>query len=403
MSIKQLLLMFLFVAGVAKSNATNNNTPEDYAKYVNQWIGTGGHGHVFLGANVPFGFVQLGPTQYTRGWDWCSGYHISDSLIVGFGHQHLSGTGIGELGDVAFLPVESTSQKDAFFSHSNEVVNPGYYSLKLNEPNVLVELTATKRVGMHRYTFGGNKKEGLIAINLRQGIGWDNVVDSRITQESSTIISGYRRSHGWARDQIVFFVAEFSSPVTIEKQENDTLALVRIADISSPLLLKVALSPVSIDNAKLNLKAELPGWNFNETVQNARQAWNNELSKIAITTDDQSRKRIFYTAMYHTMIAPSVFCDVNGDYMGADYKIHNGNFINYTTLSLWDTYRAAHPLMTLIHQEKQHDIAETFINIWRQQGKLPVWHLMGNETDCRNMRSCRPRDERVCRRQAIGL
>ena len=382
MNIKRIIVSLIAIIGLCSSSVAANSQKEDLTKYVNQWIGTGGHGHVFLGANVPFGLVQLGPTQYTHGWDWCSGYHISDSLIIGFGHMHLSGTGIGDLGDIALLPVGSVNQKDVRFDHQNEVVRPGYYSVKLNNPNVFVELTATKRVGMHRYTFGGDAESGLIALNLRQGIGWDNVKESQITQESPNTVTGYRRSHGWARDQIIYFVAEFSSPVTVQEQQGDTVTVFRIDDASSPLLVKVALSPVSVENAKLNMKAELPDWHFNNTVATARQAWNDELSKIKVSTDDITKKRIFYTAMYHTMIAPSVFSDVNGDYRGADYKNHHGDFTNYTTFSLWDTYRAAHPLMTLIHPEKQRDIAETFINIYRQQGKLPVWHLMGNETDC---------------------
>ncbi|MBO5612719.1 MAG: GH92 family glycosyl hydrolase [Prevotella sp.] len=382
MNIKRIIVSLIAIIGLCSSSVAANSQKEDLTKYVNQWIGTGGHGHVFLGANVPFGLVQLGPTQYTHGWDWCSGYHISDSLIIGFGHMHLSGTGIGDLGDIALLPVGYVNQKDVRFDHQNEVVRPGYYSVKLNNPNVFVELTATKRVGMHRYTFGGDTESGLIALNLRQGIGWDNVKESRITQESPNTVTGYRRSHGWARDQIIYFVAEFSSPVTVQEQQGDTVTVFRIDDVSSPLLVKVALSPVSVENAKLNMKAELPDWHFNNTVATARQAWNDELSKIKVSTDDITKKRIFYTAMYHTMIAPSVFSDVNGDYRGADYKNHHGDFTNYTTFSLWDTYRAAHPLMTLIHPEKQRDIAETFINIYIQQGKLPVWHLMGNETDC---------------------
>ena len=380
MKIKQFFLLFFAVIAVGVCSASSEK--EDLTKYVNQWIGTGGHGHVFLGANVPFGFVQLGPTQYTRGWDWCSGYHISDSLLVGFGHMHLSGTGIGDLGDVALLPVSNTMQHDVAFSHDNENVSTGYYSVKLNNPNVLVELTATKRVGMHRYSFGGNEESGLIRLNLKQGIGWDNWADSKITQEGPTTLSGYRRSRGWARDQIVYFVAEFSVPITNELQQGDSIAVYRVSDISKPLLVKVALSPVSVENAKLNMQTEMSGWNFNAAVASARAAWNDELSKIRIKTDDNEKKTIFYTAMYHTMIAPSVFCDVNGDYRGADYKVHNGNYTNYTTFSLWDTYRAAYPLMTIIHPEKQKDLAETFINIYRQQGKLPVWHLMGNETDC---------------------
>lgn len=355
---------------------------QDLTQYVNPMIGTGGHGHVFLGANVPFGFVQLGPTQYTHGWDWCSGYHHSDSLIIGFGHQHLSGTGVGDLGDVALLPIANASQAVVRFSHDNEIAKPGYYAIKLRNPNVLVELTATQRVGMHRYTFGGDIKRGLLRLDLEQGVGWDKMIESQITQENATTITGFRVSNGWAKRQQVFFYAEFSTPVKLIEERTDTIGIIDIADVSKPLLVKVALSSVSVENAKQNLQAELDGWDFATTVSAADAAWEKELSKIKIETTDEAVREIFYTAMYHSMTAPSVFNDVNGDYYGADLKIHRGDFINYTTLSLWDTYRAAHPLQTLIHPEKQADIAKTFINIYRQQGKLPVWHLMGNETDC---------------------
>ena len=370
-----------------------NAADTDYTRFVNPCIGTGGHGHVFLGANVPFGYVQLGPTQPTRGWDWCSGYHHSDSVLIGFGHQHLSGTGIGDLGDIALLPIASETQRQTKFSHASETVSPGYYAVKLGTPNVFVELTATKRVGMHRYTFGADQQSALMLLDLRQGIGWDRMTQCRMTQESATVVSGYRYSTGWAKRQKSYFVAEFSRPVALEKVDGDTIGVLSMENIREPLLVKVALSAVSVENAKLNLQKELPDWDFQKTVAAAREAWNQELSKIKIkpmelgngsreSGDKSDIRKIFYTAMYHSMTAPSVFCDVNGEYLGADGKVHKGNFTNYTTLSLWDTYRAAHPLQTLIHPEKQADIAQTFLNIYREQGKLPVWHLMGNETDC---------------------
>ena len=371
---------FLFTTLLSFSVMVNGQSNK--TSYVNPTIGTGGHGHVFLGANVPFGFVQLGPTQYTHGWDWCSGYHHSDSLIIGFGHQHLSGTGVGDLGDVALLPVADANQVVVRFSHENEIAKPGYYAIKLRNPNVLVELTATQRVGMHRYTFGGDVKRGLLRLDLEQGIGWDRVQKSQIAQENATIITGCRVSNGWAKRQQVFFVAEFSSPVKLTEQRKDTIGIIDVSDVSKPLLVKVALSSVSVENAKQNMRAELGGWDFAATVSAADAAWERELSKIEIETADDAVREIFYTAMYHSMTAPSVFNDVNGEYYGADLKTHQGDFTNYTTLSLWDTYRAAHPLQTLIHPEKQADIAKTFVNIYQQQGKLPVWHLMGNETDC---------------------
>ena len=372
-------LLFLFAVAIT---ATASAADVDYTRFVNPRIGTGGHGHVFLGANVPFGYVQLGPTQPTRGWDWCSGYHHSDSVLIGFGHQHLSGTGIGDLGDVALLPIASKEQRLVAFSHASESVSPGYYAVKLGQPNVFVELTATKRVGMHRYTFGADQQEALLLLDLRQGIGWDHVSQCQMQQESKTVVSGYRHSVGWARRQKDFFVAEFSQPVKLEKVDGDTTAVLVVENAAEPLLVKVALSAVSVENAKLNLQAELPGWDFAAAAKAARKAWNDELSKISIKTDDDHVRRIFYTAMYHTMTAPSVFNDVNGEYRGADGEVHKGNFTNYTTLSLWDTYRAAHPLQTLIHPEKQGDVAQTFLHIFKEQGKLPVWHLMGNETDC---------------------
>ena len=357
-------------------------TAQPYTWYVNPWIGTGGHGHVFFGANVPFGFVQLGPTEHTRGWDWCSGYHISDSILVGFSHTHLSGTGIGDLGDVTFLPVGHVNQREVKFSHDNETVRPGYYAIQLSRPHVLVELTATQRVGFHRYTFGADCQSGLLAINLKQSIGWDSMTDCQFTLENDSTVSGYRRSSGWAKDQWIYFVAHFSQPIAIQEQYGDTLTILSIADLSQPLMVKCALSAVSVDNARENMRAELPGWGFRETVAAADEAWNEELSKIDIDEYDTDLCNMFYTALYHTMTAPSVFCDVNGDYRGADGKVHHGDFVNCTTFSLWDTYRAAHPLMTLIHPEKQADIAATLLHIFEQQGKLPVWHLMGNETDC---------------------
>lgn len=353
-----------------------------FTDYVNPWIGTGGHGHVFLGANVPFGLVQLGPTEHNQGWDWCSGYHISDSVLVGFGHTHLSGTGIGDLGDIGFLPVSHCCATEVKFSHANETVRPGYYAIRLQDPNVFVELTATQRVGFHRYTFGADMNKAMLRIDLKQGIGWDNWRKSEIKLENPTMVTGFRQSVGWARNQYVYFAAEFSTPVTIKKQVGDSIMVLTIADVSQPVMVKCALSAVSVEDAKANLKAELPGWNFRETVAEADKVWNDELGKITVDTEDDEVRTIFYTALFHTMTAPSVFSDVTGNYRGADGKVYKGDFTNYTTFSLWDTYRAAHPLMTLIHPEKQKNMAETFLHIFEQQGKLPVWHLMGNETDC---------------------
>lgn len=334
-----------------------------------------------MGANVPFGLVQLGPTEPTRGWDWCSGYYYDDDELIGFGHMHLSGTGIGCLGDVAFLPVKDFKQTSTRFKHEAEKVHPGYYSVQLTDPNVLVELTATERCGFHRYTFKNGAKAQL-ALDLSQCIGWDKLNDCLLTQESATRLTGFRRSNGWAADRRIYFSIDFSQPVTVHRLDSMERVVVSVADNTKPLLVKVALSPVSIDKAKLNMQAELAGWDFDAAVKQADEAWNRELARIEIQTNDQTKKRIFYTAMYHLMTSCSKFNDVDREYRGADGKVHKADFTNYTTLSLWDTYRAAHPLMTVAFPEMQRDFAQTFLNIYKQQGRLPVWHLMGSETDC---------------------
>ena len=372
-------LLALVLAGFSMSVSA---AQDSFTQFVNPYIGTGGHGHVFLGANVPFGAVQLGPTQITRGWDWCSGYHYSDSLIIGFGHMHLSGTGIGDLGDIAFLPTFDAKTYTERFSHDAEYVRPGYYTVRLADSKILVELTATQRAGMHRYTYPLSSKQPLLKLNLKQGIGWDKMTKCQLTQENPTTVSGYRLSEGWAKDQRVYFVAEFSRAVKLQEMQADSVGVFSFDDATKPLLVRVGISAVSVDNAKANLRAEIKDWNFDRVAQEADAAWNDELGKIKVETSNLDDKTIFYTGLYHTMTAPSVFSDVNGQYRGSDGKIYQGDFVNYTTLSLWDTYRAAHPLMTIIHPEKQCDIAQTFLHIFQQQGKLPVWHLVGNETDC---------------------
>ncbi len=391
------------------SNSTKQETKlQNLTQYVDPYIGTGDHGHVFMGANVPFGFVQLGPTNITGGWDWVSGYHISDSTIWGFTHTHLNGTGIGDLLDIAFMPVvgnvrlgkgvitDPNSGMYSLFSHDRETAKAGHYTVHLDRYNIDVELTATKRVGFHKYVFP-QSDSAQVVIDLKDRLNWDTAYDTYLKYENDTTISGYRFSKGWANDQRVFFTATFSKPMKgfLLSEGKD---IKEGTELQSPgvfgqalfdtkdkeeIYIKVALSPVSIENAKLNMQAELPGWDFEKTIADADKAWNEELNKIVIDTEDNAVKRTFYTAMYHTMIAPSEFCDVNNDYYGADKQIHKaGAFKNYTTFSLWDTYRAAHPLMTIIHPEKVGDIINTMLAIYRQQGKLPVWHLMGCETDC---------------------
>ena len=349
---------------------------------VDPYIGTGGHGHVFLGANVPFGLVQLGPTQYTRGWDWCSGYHYSDSVLVGFSHMHLSGTGIGDLGDVTLLPTLRENEREVLFSHHAERARPGYYAVTLAN-GIHVELTATERAGMHRYTWPADADSAIVRLDLKRGIGWDRMTEGRVRQENATTVSGHRFSRGWANDQRVYYVAEFSKPIISFCSSGDTLAILSFVNDGEPLMARVGLSAVSIEGALRNLQSEMNHWDFRRVVREADEKWERQLEKIIVSgqTGD-SQMRIFYTALYHTMTAPSLFSDVNGDYRGADGKEHHGNRQTYTTFSLWDTYRAAHPLMTLIHRDRQADIAQTMLNIFNEQGKLPVWHLMGCETDC---------------------
>ncbi len=377
-------------------------------RYVDPYIGTGFHGHVFLGANVPFGMVQLGPVNLSQGWDWCSGYHYSDSTIVGFSHTHLSGTGIGDLGDIALMPVTGNvrfSKGDpgrpesgfvSLFSHQEEKARPGYYSVRLKRYNIKAELTATERVGFHRYTFPKSDNAGIV-IDLRQGIGWDRPVETYLEKINDTTLVGYRFSSGWANDQRIWFRMVFSKPIknfvvsdsTAEKGGNslkgpNVFGRVSFATRAGEVVqVKVALSPVSIGGAEANMNAELPGWNFDRTALAADAAWNKELSKALIHTNDPARTRTFYTALYHTMIAPSSFNDHNKDYLGTDKKVYkNVSFTNLTTFSLWDTYRAAHPLFTILQPEKVNDMISTMLAIYQQQGKLPVWHLMGNETNC---------------------
>lgn len=381
---------------------------EDLTQFVDPRIGTGGHGHVFYGANVPYGFIQLGPTSIPQSWDWVSGYHVSDSTVIGFPHTHLSGTGIGDLHDINVMPVvgevtysrgDASSYETGLWSYSDrskEVVTPGYYRTHLLRYNVDVELTATKRVGFHKYTFLGNESPAIV-FDMVNGGCWDKTTEAVIRVVNDSTVSGYRYSKGWADDQRVFFRAEFSRKFdNVEFIVNDSVKegdmakgaqlFARVnfaAGNQEPVYMKVALSPTSEEGAQLNMQAELSGWDFEKTIADAKAAWNKELNKVKVYTTDEASKKIFYTSLYHTLFAPSEFCDVNGDYYGADKQMHKGEgFVNYTTFSLWDTYRAAQPLMTILHPEKMSDIINTMLHIHQQQGKLPVWHLMGCETNC---------------------
>lgn len=409
-------IVFTALAALSLLGCTEKS--EDFASFVDPKIGSGGHGHVFVGANVPFGFVQLGPTSIPQEWDWCSGYHDSDSTVIGFSHTHLSGTGIGDLFDITVMPVTGDThtyargREDALDSglwsyadRSREIVRPGYYSVPLTRYGIQAELTATCRVGMHRYTFPQGDEKGVV-FNLMNGGCWDRPMDTFIERadprtgepdEDGTALRGYRFSRGWASDQKIYFYAEFSEPfdsltilrndIQIWKDEFVNIPSYVHAHFcdgkQTEILMKVALSPVSMEGAYRNMKEELPDWDFERTVETASAQWNEELSKIRIRTGDVKARKIFYTSLYHTMIAPATFCDTDGSYRGADGKVHdNPGHDTYTIFSLWDTYRAAMPLYTIFQSERYVDFINTMLDIYREQGKLPVWHLHGCETDC---------------------
>ncbi|MCC9138399.1 GH92 family glycosyl hydrolase [Pontibacter silvestris] len=392
-----------------KEEQLSGDLTASLTKYVDPYIGSGFHGHVFVGANVPFGAVQLGPTNITEGWDWCSGYHYSDSTIVGFAHTHLSGTGIGDLGDIAVMPTtgpvrlmkgtleDMESGYMSLYSHEEEKAQPGYYAVKLQRYNIQAELTATERVGFHQYTFP-KAEESHILFDLNEGIGWDQAIDTFIEQINDSTLAGYRYSKGWAPDQRIYFTAVFSKPFQnfssfqITDSTGTTIPASKgnhikgVANFSTQagekIKLKVGVSPVSSENALANIKEEIPHWDFEKVVSNADQAWNRELQKVQIQADDTAQLRTFYTALYHTMIAPSIFNDHNGDYLGTDKKIYkDASFTNLTTFSLWDTYRAAHPLFTMLQHDRVNDMVNSMLAVYQQQGKLPMWHLMGNETN----------------------
>ena len=374
--------------------ACTPKTTESLTQYVDPRIGSGGHGHVFVGASVPFGMVQLGPTSIPQEWDWTSGYHASDSTVIGFSHTHLEGTGIGDLFDVTLMPVigEVTYARGnydgpqtglwSYADRSKEVARPSYYSVPLTRWGITAELTATARVGMHRYTFPA-ASDAAIVIDLQNGGCWDSATDTGFELVGDRAIQGRRRSTGWANDQHVYFYAEFSEPFTAVFP-NDRYARLGFGDLAEgkQILVKVALSPVSVEGARAAMTAELPGWDFEATCRATDTAWNKELSRIRISGEDPTARTIFYTALYHTMIHPAVFNDIDGKYRGADGEVHQGDFTNYTIFSLWDTYRAAMPLLNIIHPDKADDMVRTMVRIYDEQGKLPVWHLWGCETDC---------------------
>jgi len=383
-----------------------DNNSDGLTKYVDPYIGSGGHGHVFVGANVPFGAIQAGPSNFHKGWDWCSSYHYSDSIVKGFSHLHLSGTGCTDLGEFLIMPavgelkIHPGSQEDpekgyaSYYSHDSEKVEPGYYKVHLDTYNVDIEMTTTERVALHQITYPKSDQSRLI-IDLKEGNG-DKATETFFHKVNDTIVAGYRFSQGWAADQREYFAMIISKPIddiTVfdgdNKKDGDAAkgsAVKAFLNFKTKafekVLVKFGMSPVSMENALANIKAEMPSWNFNEVLTQNKAKWNKELSKIEIKTKDESAKKVFYTAMYHTLIAPNLFNDANGDYRGVDKKVYDkANFTNYTLFSLWDTYRTAHPLYTLTQKDRVPDMINSMLAIYKQQGKLPVWHLRGNETN----------------------
>jgi predicted alpha-1,2-mannosidase len=373
--------------------------------YVDPFIGTAGHGHTFPGATMPFGMVQLSPDTRLTGWDGCSGYHYSDEIIYGFSHTHLSGTGISDYGDILLMPTvgdvyltakngELTDRGYASrFSHQSETAQPGYYAVKLEDDKVLAELTTTKRTGLHRYSYPPTEEANVI-IDLAHR---DKVIDSELKVTGGRTVVGWRRSEAWAKNQIVYFAIEFSQPFTsygvaVDDQIIPDLKEVRRPNIKAffrfdvrsgtPVTAKVALSAVSVDGARGNLAAETRDWDFEKVRTAASDAWNRELSKIEVKGGSEAQLKNFYTALYHAKIAPNLFMDVDGKYLGRDFKVHQADgFDNYTVFSLWDTFRAAHPLYTIIDQKRTVEFIKTFLSQYEQGGRLPVWELAANETD----------------------
>lgn len=392
---------YLFVAlSVGFSVGCATQPQQDFAEYVNPFIGTDFTGNTYPGATVPFGMVQLSPDNGYPGWNRISGYYYPDSTIAGFSHTHLTGTGAGDLYDIMFMPVTNpyVEEKDSIlgiyskFSHSDETAAAGYYSVLLKDYNIKVELTATERCGVQQYTFP--ESSASVFLNLRKALNWDATVDTRIEVVDSVTLQGYRMSTGWAADQRVYFYTKLSRP--FDSIVIDTAAVIRdgkrtgtsyIARLDykmkdgEKLMVRTALSGTGVEGAKLNFEAEAKGTDFNKYVADARAMWNRELSKIEITSDDVDAKTNFYTALYHTMTAPTISSDVDGSYWGMDKKVHKADNVTYGTFSLWDTYRTEHPLLTYMHPARVNDMVKSFLNHYDQFGRLPVWNFYGNETD----------------------
>lgn len=398
------LSIIFFVSVIILS--CNLKDTETYVDHVDVFIGTDGHGHTFPGATYPNGMVQLSPDTRVYGWDACSGYHYSDTTINGFSHTHLSGTGCADYGDVLVMPITGKADISpkvgngdvtsfaSVFSHSTESAKPGYYSVFLERYGVKAELTTSKRAGLHRYTYPAQKDAGLI-IDMDYVIHEQAILDLIIEKVSDTEIRGYRRTSFWAPNRAIYFYAKTSKPFkTATFYENDQLAsgldaltgrsgkvlLTFDTEENEEVLLKVGISPVDMEGAKNNLMAEIPEWDFDGVAQATSQAWNNVLKSIEITTQDESYRTIFYTALYHTYIAPNLFSDIDGRYRGMDGAIHSSEENVYTVFSLWDTMRAFHPLLTIIDPELNQNFIRSLITKYKEGGLFPMWELAGNYT-----------------------
>lgn len=396
-------ILSILMAAATAAEARDYSKSEGLLQYVDPYIGSGGHGHVFVGTSVPYGMIQLGPSNIHKGWDWCSAYHYSDSLLIGFAHTHLSGTGCTDLGDILIMPLNEIrtprGNQDDFnggyaspYSHENEIARPEYYSVMVERYGIKAELAASDRVGFHRYSYPEGKPASVL-IDLREGNG-SNAYDSYIRKVDDYTVEGYRYVKGWSPSRKVYFVLK--SDVKIEKftayDDNDPQPWeqLKVPSVKAVLTfgnvdcvqLKVALSSVSCENAAMNLDTEIPHWDFGTVVEASAARWNAQLKKMTVVTDDETSRRIFYTALYHTMIAPTLYCDVNGEYRGMNDMIYTcPKAANYTTLSLWDTYRTLHPLMTLMQPDMVDKTVNSMISIYRQQDKLPIWPLMSGETN----------------------
>ncbi|MWB93306.1 glycoside hydrolase family 92 protein [Flavobacterium sp. GA093] len=405
---KKITLLFLIVilGASCKIKTNKNNTHKEFfVNHVNPFIGTGGHGHTYPGATVPFGMLQVSPDNGVSGWDWCSGYHYSDTIVSGFSHLHLSGTGIGDLADILFMPTNKkldltiqTTSRDQLpykskYNHVNEKATPGSYQVFLEDPKINVELTSSQRTAFHKYTFSKNDTQSVI-IDLGFAINWDKTLKTGITIEDNHTISGYRYSSGWAKNQKVFFVAKFSKSISesvllANKQivtgnktegENTAAQLFFEPNNTDELFVKVALSSVSVANAKDNLDAESA--TYEKTKQEAAAIWNTALSKIEIETPIDSLKTIFYTALFHTQVAPVTYSDKNGQFRKEDDQIVTAkDYTAYSTLSLWDTFRAENPLLTLLAPDQTSDIVNSMLAYYDTKKILPVWTLYANETN----------------------